>query len=53
MHLTLKLTTTRPAAAKVLQQPARFDAFVNEYNRERPHQADLARQLHALRLGLF
>jgi putative transposase len=39
MHLTLKATATRPAAANVLQQQGRFDAFVDEYNRERPHQA--------------
>jgi putative transposase len=39
MHLTLKAAATRPAAANVLQQQGRFDAFVDEYNRERPHQA--------------
>jgi putative transposase len=39
MHLTLKLAATRPAAANVLQQQGRFDAFVEEFNRERPHQA--------------
>jgi putative transposase len=39
MHLTLKLAATRPAAANVLQQQGRFDDFVEEYNRERPHQA--------------
>jgi len=39
MHLTLKQAATRPAAANVLQQQGRFDAFVEEYNRERPHQA--------------
>jgi putative transposase len=39
MHLTLKIGATKPAAANVLQQQARFDAFVDEYNRERPHQA--------------
>ena len=38
MHLTLKAAATRPAAANVLQQQGRFDAFVDEYNRERPHQ---------------
>jgi hypothetical protein len=27
------------AAANVLQQQARFDAFIDQYNRERPHQA--------------
>jgi transposase InsO family protein len=39
MHLTLKKEATKPAAANVLQQQARFDAFVERYNRERPHQA--------------
>jgi putative transposase len=39
MHLTLKTEATKPAAANVLQQQARFDAFLERYNRERPHQA--------------
>ena len=39
MHLTLKKEATKPAAANVLQQQARFDAFVDEFNHERPHQA--------------
>jgi putative transposase len=39
MHLTLKNEATKPAAANVLQQQARFDTFVAQYNRERPHQA--------------
>jgi transposase InsO family protein len=39
MHRTLKRETTRPAHANLLQQQERFDAFVEEYNRERPHQA--------------
>jgi putative transposase len=39
MHLTLKSEATRPAAANVLQQQGRFDAFVHRYNHERPHQA--------------
>jgi len=38
MHLTLKKEATKPAAANVLQQQARFDAFVDRFNRERPHQ---------------
>ena len=38
MHLTLKREATKPAAANVLQQQARFDAFMACYNRERPHQ---------------
>jgi putative transposase len=39
MHLTLKKEATKPASANVLQQQARFDAFVERYNHERPHQA--------------
>jgi putative transposase len=39
MHLTLKKEATKPAAANVLQQQARFDTFIERYNRERPHQA--------------
>jgi len=39
MHLTLKLEATKPAAANVLQQQARFDAFVERFNHDRPHQA--------------
>jgi putative transposase len=37
MHLTLKREATKPAADNVLQQQAR-DAFMQEYNRDRPHQ---------------
>ena len=39
MHLTLKKEATKPAAANVLQQQARFDAFVARYNDDRPHEA--------------
>ena len=39
MHLTLKKEATKPAAYNFLQQQARFDDFVEEYNHERPHQA--------------
>ena len=39
MHLTLKMEATKPAAANFLQQQARFDAFIDRYNHERPHQA--------------
>ena len=39
MHLTLKREATKPAAGNVLQQQARFDAFVQEFNAERPHEA--------------
>jgi putative transposase len=39
MHLTLKKEATKPAAPNVLQQQARFDAFIARFNQERPHQA--------------
>ena len=39
MHLTLKKEATHPAAMNSLQQQARFDAFVHEFNTERPHEA--------------
>jgi len=39
MHLTLKQDATHPAAANMLQQQERFDAFQARYNDERPHQA--------------
>ena len=39
MHLTLKQETTRPPRANILQQQARFDDFVSEFNGERPHDA--------------
>ena len=39
MHLTLKQEATRPAGDNLLQQQARFDDFLEEYNQERPHQA--------------
>jgi transposase InsO family protein len=39
MHLTLKKEATHPAAKSFLQQQARFDRFIECYNRERPHQA--------------
>jgi putative transposase len=39
MHLTLKTEATKPAATNVLQQQARFDAFIDRFNHERPHQA--------------
>lgn len=38
MHLTLKKEATQPAAFNFLQQQQRFDAFLNVYNNERPHQ---------------
>ena len=39
MHLTLKKETTRPPGMNALQQQARFDDFVSEFNTERPHEA--------------
>ncbi|MER8691522.1 IS481 family transposase [Mesorhizobium opportunistum] len=39
MHLTLKKETTKPAGANFLQQQARLDDFIDEFNSERPHQA--------------
>lgn len=39
MHLTLKQEATRPAGMNSLQQQARFDEFVSEFNSERPHEA--------------
>jgi transposase InsO family protein len=39
MHLTLKKEATRPPGMNSLQQQARFDDFVREFNHERPHEA--------------
>jgi transposase InsO family protein len=39
MHLTLKKEATRPPGMNSLQQQARFDDFVREFNTERPHEA--------------
>jgi hypothetical protein len=39
MHLTLKRETTRPPGINSLQQQARFDEFVREFNHDRPHEA--------------
>ena len=39
MHLTLKKEATRPPGRNSLQQQARFDDFVHEFNTERPHEA--------------
>src|SRR5208282_2386872 len=39
MHLTLKKEATRPPGMNSLQQQARFDDFLHEFNAERPHQA--------------
>ncbi len=39
MHRTLKMEATRPAGCNFLQQQAKFDAFVHEFNNQRPHEA--------------
>ena len=39
MHLTLKQEATRPPGMNSLQQQDRFDAFREEFNTERPHEA--------------
>lgn len=39
MHLTLKKEATRPAGANILQQQAKFDTFLDEFNHQRPHEA--------------
>jgi len=39
MHRTLKAETTRPPRRNLLQQQEQFDAFVQEFNHERPHEA--------------
>ena len=39
IHLTLKKEATRPPGSNSLQQQARFDDFVREFNTERPHEA--------------
>ena len=38
-HLTLKKEATRPPGMNSLQQQARFDDFVQEFNTEPPHEA--------------
>jgi len=39
MHLTLKREATRPPGLNSLQQQAKFDDFLEEFNNERPHEA--------------
>lgn len=38
-HRTLKEETVRPAADNMIEQRARFDAFREDYNHQRPHGA--------------
>jgi transposase InsO family protein len=55
MHLTLKKEATRPPGFNSLQQQARFDAFLREFNTERSrgarHEAP-RRPLHSLNTAL-
>jgi len=39
MHLTLKKEATKPPARNFLQQQSKFDAFIDYFNHQRPHQA--------------
>ena len=39
MHLTLKQAVCRPPAYSLLQQQEKLDAFQEQYNHQRPHQA--------------
>jgi len=39
MHRTLKAETTRPPSTTARRQQDRFDAFREEFNHERPHEA--------------
>jgi hypothetical protein len=39
MHRTLKAEATRPPAASMRAQQRRFEAFLEEFNTVRPHQA--------------
>lgn len=39
MHRTLKAETSRPPAASLAEQQARFDAFRHDFNHHRPHEA--------------
>ena len=39
MHRTLKAETTRPPERSMAKQQTRFDAFVEEFNQQRPHEA--------------
>ena len=49
MHLALKKEATKPVVPDVRQQQARFDAFVDRYNQDRPHQAsNCSRIVHGL-----
>lgn len=50
MHRDLKAETTRPPAANRASQQRSFDAFVERYNADRPHEAlDMRRPLHVFK----
>ena len=38
-HFTLKKEATKPAASNFLQQQARFDKFIDVFNKQCPHEA--------------
>jgi hypothetical protein len=39
MHRTLKAETAKPPSGSMRAQQRRFDAFLDDYNNERPHEA--------------
>jgi putative transposase len=39
MHRTLKAEATRPPGSSMAEQQRRFEAFLEEFNHERPHEA--------------
>ena len=39
MHLTLKKEATKPSGKNILQQQAKFEDFIDQYNNDRPHEA--------------
>lgn len=39
MHRTLKLDTASPSGGNLLQQQEKFDKFVSDFNKERPHES--------------
>ena len=38
VHRTIKKETTKPPGANFLQQQEKFEDFISEYNKERPHE---------------
>ena len=38
VHRTIKKETTKPPGTNFLQQQEKFDVFIDEYNKERPHE---------------